>query len=192
MYISGQDPSKPKRAMSAFFLYSQGNRQRVKEENPEAPFGEIVSPHCLILTWLFALCCVFSVCDYLLCYLENGCGSCIIDLCVVFCDCIHCEHHICRGKLLYKYSITIAHRQPPWSIATGKASRKARYEAKTTHFSKIVCPLYNSVQFLRLLFLHFQCRKLQKCPFVRTMSETFVQCERALFIAISYKNLSHS
>jgi len=27
--------------MSAFFLYSQGNRTRVKEENPEASFGEI-------------------------------------------------------------------------------------------------------------------------------------------------------
>jgi HMG (high mobility group) box len=29
--------------MSAFFLYSQGNRNRVKEENPDATFGEIVS-----------------------------------------------------------------------------------------------------------------------------------------------------
>jgi hypothetical protein len=29
--------------MSAFFLYSQANRPRVKEENPEAAFGEIVS-----------------------------------------------------------------------------------------------------------------------------------------------------
>jgi len=38
-----QDPGKPKRAMSAFFLYSQGNRSRIKEENPEASFGEIVS-----------------------------------------------------------------------------------------------------------------------------------------------------
>jgi len=38
-----QDPNRPKRAMSAFFLYSQGNRTRVKEENPEASFGEIVS-----------------------------------------------------------------------------------------------------------------------------------------------------
>ena len=40
---SFQDPNRPKRAMSAFFLYSQGNRTRVKEENPEASFGEIVS-----------------------------------------------------------------------------------------------------------------------------------------------------
>ena len=29
--------------MSAFFLYSQGNRTRVKDENPSASFGEIVS-----------------------------------------------------------------------------------------------------------------------------------------------------
>lgn len=38
-----QDPNKPKRAMSAFFLYSQASRQRTKESNPEASFGEIVS-----------------------------------------------------------------------------------------------------------------------------------------------------
>jgi hypothetical protein len=37
-----QDPNKPKRAMSAFFLYSQGNRARVKTENPEASFGDVV------------------------------------------------------------------------------------------------------------------------------------------------------
>jgi len=29
--------------MSAFFLYSQANRSRIKEENPEASFGDIVS-----------------------------------------------------------------------------------------------------------------------------------------------------
>lgn len=29
--------------MSAFFLYSQANRARVKEENPEVSFGEVVS-----------------------------------------------------------------------------------------------------------------------------------------------------
>jgi ABC-type Zn2+ transport system substrate-binding protein/surface adhesin len=38
-----QDPSKPKRAMSAFFLYSQAQRSQVKEDNPEASFGDIVS-----------------------------------------------------------------------------------------------------------------------------------------------------
>ncbi|KAL7579426.1 hypothetical protein ACA910_014090 [Epithemia clementina (nom. ined.)] len=36
-----KDPNKPKRAMSAFFLYSQSNRPRVKEENPDATFGEV-------------------------------------------------------------------------------------------------------------------------------------------------------
>lgn len=36
-----QDPNKPKRAMSAFFLYSQAFRSQVKEENPEATFGGI-------------------------------------------------------------------------------------------------------------------------------------------------------
>ena len=37
------DPNRPKRNMSAFFLYSNANRERVKEENPDAKFGEIVS-----------------------------------------------------------------------------------------------------------------------------------------------------
>jgi len=38
-----KDPNKPKRNMSAFFLYSQAYRSQVKEDNPEAKFGDIVS-----------------------------------------------------------------------------------------------------------------------------------------------------
>jgi len=38
-----KDPNRPKRNMSAFFLYSNANRERVKEENPDARFGDIVS-----------------------------------------------------------------------------------------------------------------------------------------------------
>jgi len=36
-----KDPSKPKRAMSAFFLYSQAFRSQAKEDNPDASFGDI-------------------------------------------------------------------------------------------------------------------------------------------------------
>eukprot|EP01083_Nonionella_stella_P019168 53282_1 len=36
-----KDPNRPKRNMSAFFLYSNANRNRIKEENPEAKFGDI-------------------------------------------------------------------------------------------------------------------------------------------------------
>lgn len=36
-----KDPNKPKRNMSAFFLYSNANRARVKEENAGAAFGEV-------------------------------------------------------------------------------------------------------------------------------------------------------
>jgi len=36
-----KDPNAPKRGMSAFFLYSNANRSRVKEENPEAKFGDL-------------------------------------------------------------------------------------------------------------------------------------------------------
>ncbi len=36
-----KDPNAPKRNMSAYFLYSMHARPQVKEENPEASFGEI-------------------------------------------------------------------------------------------------------------------------------------------------------
>ena len=36
-----KDPNAPKRNMSAYFLYSIQARPIVKEENPEATFGEI-------------------------------------------------------------------------------------------------------------------------------------------------------
>lgn len=39
----GKDPNKPKRNMSAFFLYSNAHRDRVKTENPGVKFGQIVS-----------------------------------------------------------------------------------------------------------------------------------------------------
>ncbi len=36
-----KDPNAPKRNMSAFFLYSNDVRATVKEDNPEAKFGDI-------------------------------------------------------------------------------------------------------------------------------------------------------
>jgi len=36
-----KDPNRPKRNMSAFFLYSNAHRARVKGENPDAKFGDI-------------------------------------------------------------------------------------------------------------------------------------------------------
>jgi len=36
-----KDPNKPKRNMSAFFLYSNANRSRVKECNPGIAFGQV-------------------------------------------------------------------------------------------------------------------------------------------------------
>lgn len=38
-----KDPNKPKRNMTAFFLYSNANRAKIKAEYPEATFGELVS-----------------------------------------------------------------------------------------------------------------------------------------------------
>ena len=34
-----KDPNAPKRALSAFMLFSQDKRQKVKEDNPDASFG---------------------------------------------------------------------------------------------------------------------------------------------------------
>lgn len=36
-----KDPNKPKRNMSAYFLYSNASRERVKKENPSASFGDL-------------------------------------------------------------------------------------------------------------------------------------------------------
>jgi len=36
-----KDPNKPKRNMSAYFLYSNANRARIQRENPDAKFGDI-------------------------------------------------------------------------------------------------------------------------------------------------------
>jgi high mobility group protein B2 len=38
---NGKDPNRPKRNMSAFFLYSNANRARVKIENPDIKFGQV-------------------------------------------------------------------------------------------------------------------------------------------------------
>lgn len=38
-----KDPNAPKRATSAYFYFTSENRERVKEENPDATFGDMVS-----------------------------------------------------------------------------------------------------------------------------------------------------
>lgn len=38
-----KDPNKPKKNMNAFFIYSNANRERLKAENPDAKFTELVS-----------------------------------------------------------------------------------------------------------------------------------------------------
>lgn len=37
-----KDPKAPKRAMSAYMFFSQDWRERIKTENPDAGFGELV------------------------------------------------------------------------------------------------------------------------------------------------------
>ncbi|KAI8923664.1 high mobility group box domain-containing protein [Entophlyctis helioformis] len=36
-----KDPNAPKKPLSAFMIFSQENRAKIKEDNPEASFGEI-------------------------------------------------------------------------------------------------------------------------------------------------------
>ncbi|KAL2914143.1 Non-histone chromosomal protein 6 [Polyrhizophydium stewartii] len=36
-----KDPDAPKKPLSAFMIFSKENRPRIKEENPDASFGEI-------------------------------------------------------------------------------------------------------------------------------------------------------
>ncbi|KAI8366236.1 high mobility group box domain-containing protein [Blakeslea trispora] len=38
---SKKDPNAPKRGLSAYMFFSQEQRQTVKDENPEATFGQI-------------------------------------------------------------------------------------------------------------------------------------------------------
>ena len=38
-----KDPKAPKRALSAYMFFSQDWRERIKEENPDASFGECFS-----------------------------------------------------------------------------------------------------------------------------------------------------
>lgn len=38
-----KDPKAPKKPLSAYMLYSSENRERIRSENPEASFGEVVS-----------------------------------------------------------------------------------------------------------------------------------------------------
>ena len=38
-----KDPNAPKNALSAFMYFSKAKRPEIKEDNPEASFGELVS-----------------------------------------------------------------------------------------------------------------------------------------------------
>jgi hypothetical protein len=75
-----QDPTKPKRAMSAFFIFSQANRQRIKEENPEASFGDLVSKTISIFSYLRTSRVFFM-------RIRCGCGV-QLSACEVFTHCV--------------------------------------------------------------------------------------------------------
>lgn len=40
-----KDPNAPKKALSSYMIYMSENRERVKDENPDASFGDLVSSH---------------------------------------------------------------------------------------------------------------------------------------------------
>ncbi|KAI8885347.1 HMG box protein, partial [Backusella circina FSU 941] len=36
-----KDPNAPKRGLSAYMFFSQANREKIKQENPDATFGQL-------------------------------------------------------------------------------------------------------------------------------------------------------
>jgi hypothetical protein len=50
-----KDPNAPKRALSAFMLFSQDKRQKVKEENPDASFGKLLILLILYILYIFSI-----------------------------------------------------------------------------------------------------------------------------------------
>jgi len=62
-----KDPNAPKRAQSAYFMFMNSNRDRIKEENPDAAFGEIVSRAAMFLCGLAAA----SESGFVVCFLRG-------------------------------------------------------------------------------------------------------------------------
>ena len=88
-----KDPNKPKRNMSAFFLYSNANRDRVKEENPGVAFGQIVSTtttsyYVSFLVWMWCMEWFSFIIDTLprvnlVLRGPHDCGLCLFGVCSV-------------------------------------------------------------------------------------------------------------
>lgn len=55
-----KDPNAPKRNMSAYFLYSVHIRPTVKQENPDASFGEYVTTERIAKLWSTGKCIFYS------------------------------------------------------------------------------------------------------------------------------------
>jgi len=51
-----KDPNAPKGALSAFMYFSKAKRPEIKEDNPEASFGELVSIYISLITCLMLYC----------------------------------------------------------------------------------------------------------------------------------------
>ena len=70
-----KDPNRPKRNMSAFFLYSNAHRERVKGENPDAKFGDIVSVQIVCPVWVLWNAGLFVGIGRVSRRVENGAGA---------------------------------------------------------------------------------------------------------------------
>ena len=79
--IVAPDPNKPKRALSAFFLFSQSERPKVKEANPDAAFGEIVSDSFLRFSSAFEVVYGVEKWDFVRWYLPTSCTTVLCELC---------------------------------------------------------------------------------------------------------------
>lgn len=82
-----QDPNRPKRNMSAFFLYSNAHRERIKQEQPEAKFGDIVSFSMVVFIMSF-MCVLLGTILHIMCLVGEMCSPwpcCVLErprLCV--------------------------------------------------------------------------------------------------------------
>ena len=63
-----KDPNAPKRGKSSFMFFSQEMRPKIKEENPDASFGELVSPRPTSGSW-----CRLCQCRLMLMWVKSCC-----------------------------------------------------------------------------------------------------------------------
>eukprot|EP00979_Chaetoceros_neogracilis_P009556 scaffold2184_cov266-Chaetoceros_neogracile.AAC.15 len=130
-----KDPNKPKRNMSAFFLYSNANRARIKEDTPGIAFGEVVSVKDMLP-------------KFVMCYQLTGFG-CEYDLSLcarVEIVVVYYGRYLCEAKVLSKEfkAITVDDRAKWDKLAAEDKERYQRemetYEPPSSDEEQVIRP----------------------------------------------------